>query len=53
MMQHVMYEALSRERMREHEEQVRRAYLRRLAVVHRRQRRVDAARRALHQLSAF
>jgi len=51
MMQHVMYEALSRERMRDHEEQVRQAYLRQMAVVRRRQRRVDAARRALHQLS--
>lgn len=48
MMQHAMYEVMSRERMRSHDEQVRRAYLRQLAVLRRRQRKVDAARRALH-----
>jgi hypothetical protein len=51
MMQHAMYEVLSRERMRAHDEQVRLAYLRQLAVLRRRQRKVDAARRALHFLS--
>jgi hypothetical protein len=51
MMQHAMYEVLSRERMRAHDEQVRQAYLRQLVVLHRRQRKVDAARRALHLLS--
>jgi hypothetical protein len=53
MMQHAMYEVLSRERMRVNDEQVRRAYLRRLAVLRRRQRRVDAARRSLHALSVL
>jgi hypothetical protein len=53
MMQHAMYEVLSRERMRANDEQVRRAYLRRLAVLRRRQRRVDAARRSLHALSVL
>jgi hypothetical protein len=51
MLQQAMYEVMSRERMRSHDEQVRRAYLRQLAVLRRRQRRVDAARRALHSLS--
>jgi hypothetical protein len=53
MMQHAMYEVLSRERMRVDQEQVRRAYLRRLAVLRRRQRRVESARRALHSLSVL
>ena len=48
MMQQAMYEVMSRERMRGHDEQVRRAYLRQLAALRRRQRKVDAARRALH-----
>jgi hypothetical protein len=51
MLQHTMYEALARERMQVSEEQVRREYARRLAVLRRRQRRVEAARRALHALS--
>jgi hypothetical protein len=51
MMQHALYEALSREREHAMDEQVRRAYLRQLAVLRRRQRRVDAARRALQSLS--
>lgn len=51
MFQQVMSEALARERVHVSEEQVRRVYLRRLAVLRRRQRRVDAARRALHSLS--
>ena len=50
MMQHALFEVLARERMREHDERVRQAYLRQLAVVRRRQRRLDAARRALHYL---
>jgi hypothetical protein len=53
MMQHAMYEALARERMRVDDEQVRVAYLRRLAVLRRRQRRVDAARRALQAVSVL
>jgi hypothetical protein len=48
-----MYEVLARERMREYEDQVRREYLRRLAVVRRRQRRLDAARRALQSLTVL
>jgi hypothetical protein len=51
MLQHLMYEALSRERMRISDDQVRRAYLRQLSVLRRRQRRADAARRALQSLS--
>ena len=51
MMQYEMYEALARERERVHDDRVRRAYVRRLAVLRRRQRRVDAARRALQTLS--
>jgi hypothetical protein len=51
MLQHAMYEVMSRERMREHDEQVRRAYLRRLAVLRRRQRKVDAVRLSLHSRS--
>jgi hypothetical protein len=53
MMQYEMYEALARERMRVQDEHVRRAYVRRLAVLRRRQRRVDAARRALQSLSVM
>ena len=53
MMQHAMYEVLSRERMQVSDEQVRRAYVRRLAVLRRRQRRVDAARRALQAVSVL
>jgi len=52
MLQYLMYEALARERMRVTDEQVRREYVRRLAVLRRRQRRADAARRALHAVSA-
>jgi hypothetical protein len=51
MMQHALYEVLSRERVQVSDEHVRRAYLRQLAVLRRRQRRVDAARRALQSLS--
>jgi hypothetical protein len=51
MFQHSMYEALARERMHVSEDQVRREYVRRLAVLRRRQRRAEAARRALHALS--
>jgi hypothetical protein len=51
MMQELLCEALARERIRVNEEQVRRAYVRRLAVLRRRQRRVDAARRHLVSLS--
>jgi hypothetical protein len=53
MLQYAMYEALARERMRVHDDQMRRAYVRRLAVLRRRQRRVDAARRALQSLSVL
>jgi hypothetical protein len=53
MFQHAMYEVLSRDRMRVSEDQVRRAYVHRLAVLRRRQRRVEAARRSLQALSVF
>jgi hypothetical protein len=53
MLHNAMYEALARERAQAHEEQVRRAYLRRVAVLRRRQRRGDAARRALQSLSVM
>lgn len=51
MHQLLMDEALSRDRIREREPQARVEYLRRLAVVRRRQRRVDTARRALAALT--
>jgi hypothetical protein len=51
MLQQLMYEAMARERSRVDEDRVRRAYLRQLAVLRRRQRRVDAARRHLVSLS--
>ncbi|HTR70232.1 MAG TPA: hypothetical protein VMH41_08380 [Mycobacteriales bacterium] len=51
MLPYELSEALARDRVRLQEEQMRRAYLRRLAVLRRRQRRVDAARRALQSLS--
>jgi hypothetical protein len=44
-------EVLSRDRTREREVRNRSEYLRRLAVVRRRQRRVDSARRALAALT--
>jgi len=53
MLQPAMYEAFARERAQVHNDQVRRAYLRQLAVLRRRQRRVDAARRALHALQVM
>jgi hypothetical protein len=53
MMQQLMVEALARERVRADPERARRAYVRQLAVVRRRQRRVDAARRHLVTLSAL
>jgi hypothetical protein len=53
MLQQALYEALARERVQVNDEQVRRAYLRQLAVLRRRQRRVDAARRALQSLSVL
>jgi hypothetical protein len=53
MLQHTMYEVLSRERTRVSDEQVRRAYLRQLAVLRRRQRKADAARRALQSLTVL
>jgi hypothetical protein len=53
MMQSLMYEVLSRERTRVSDEQVRRAYLRQLAVLRRRQRKADSARRALQSLSVL
>jgi hypothetical protein len=51
MMQNLLYEVMARERMRVDDDQVRRAYLRQLAVLRRRQRKADAARRALQSLS--
>jgi hypothetical protein len=52
-MHHAMYEALARERMQVHDQQVRQAYLRKLAALRRRQRKVDAARRALQARSVI
>jgi hypothetical protein len=52
-MQQLMYEAMARERTQVSEEQVRRAYLRQLAVLRRRQRKADSARRALQSLSVM
>jgi hypothetical protein len=53
MMQNLLCEVMSRERTRVSDEQVRRAYLRQLSVLRRRQRRADAARRALQSLSVL
>jgi hypothetical protein len=53
MLQQLMIEELTRERSRVSDEQVRRTYLRRLAVLRRRQRKADAARRALQSLSVL
>jgi hypothetical protein len=50
MMQQLLYEAMARDRMRESDERARRAYVRQLAVVRRRQRRADAARQHLLSL---
>jgi hypothetical protein len=49
----LMAEAMSRERMRVRDDQVRQAYLRRLAVLRRRQRKADAARRAMQSLAVM
>jgi hypothetical protein len=51
MMQQMLYEALARDRIRANDERARRAYVRQLAVVRRRQRRADAARRHLLSIS--
>jgi hypothetical protein len=53
MLQQLMVEALSRERMRASEEQRRREYVRRLVVLRRRQRRAEAAHRAVQMLSVW
>ncbi|HWB65545.1 MAG TPA: hypothetical protein VG708_01785 [Mycobacteriales bacterium] len=53
MLESLLYEALSRDREREFEERRRLEYVRRLAVLRRRQRRADAARRAVSRLSVF
>jgi hypothetical protein len=52
-MQQLMYEAMARERTQVSDERVRRAYLRQLAVLRRRQRKADSARRALQSLSVM
>lgn len=53
MFQQVLNETMTRERVREalSDERVRQEYVRRKAILRRRQRRADAARRALHALS--
>jgi hypothetical protein len=51
MLQHAMYEELARERIRVSGDERRREYARRLAVLRRRQRRLDAARRAVRAMS--
>ena len=53
MLQELMVEALSRERMRVSEEQRRREFVRRLAVLRRRQRRAESAQRAVQMLSVY
>ncbi|HVY10713.1 MAG TPA: hypothetical protein VHB18_11295 [Mycobacteriales bacterium] len=53
MLQELMVEALSRERIRASEDHRRREFVRRLAVLKRRQRRAESARRAVQMLSVF
>jgi hypothetical protein len=53
MLQELMCEALARERMRAGELERRREFVRRLAVLRRRQRRAEAARRAVQLLSVW
>ena len=53
MLSPLLHEALSRERMRGIEEQRRREYVRRLAVLKRRQRRVESAHRAVQLLNVW
>ena len=47
----LLYEAMARDRMRSIDEQRHRELVRRLAVLRRRQRRADAARRAVQMLT--
>jgi hypothetical protein len=51
MMQQLLHETMARDRTRANDERARRMYARRVAVLRRRQRRVDAARRRLRSLS--
>jgi hypothetical protein len=53
MLQELMVEAQTRERVRVSEENRRREFVRRLAVMRRRQRRAEAARRAVQMLSVW
>jgi len=53
MLQELMVEVQARERLRVIEENRRKEFVRRLAVMRRRQRRADAARRAVQMLSVW
>jgi hypothetical protein len=53
MLQQLMAEALTRERVRAADQYALQAYARKLAVLRRRQRRLDAARRALASLTVL
>ena len=53
MLQQLMAEALTRERVRAADQHALQAYARKLAVLRRRQRRLDAARRALASLTVL
>ena len=53
MLQELMVEAQTRERVRVSDEYRRKEYVRRLAVMRRRQRRAEAARRAVQLLSVW
>jgi hypothetical protein len=53
MLQELMVEAQTRERLRVTDENRRKEFVRRLAIMRRRQRRADAARRAVQMLSVW
>jgi hypothetical protein len=53
LLQELMVEAQARERVRVSDENRRREYVRRVAVMRRRQRRAEAARRAVQLLSVW
>ncbi|HVS68196.1 MAG TPA: hypothetical protein VHE56_06565 [Mycobacteriales bacterium] len=53
MLQELMVEAQTRERVRVSDQNRRKEFVRRLAVMRRRQRRAEAARRAVQMLSVW
>jgi hypothetical protein len=53
MLQELMVEAQARERLRVSDEYRRKEFVRRLAVLRRRQRRAEAARRAVQMLQVW